>query len=451
MAVISVVKLSELEGARRIDAEYYQPEYLEIKKTLLKTKFIYFKNLVKKIIHPKEIKREYEEENKDYLFLLAQNVRPLMLDLSEKKYISSEIAKLMPKNLLEYGDILFIRTGAVGVVTAYVGHPEKVIASAHILIGKPNFKLSPFYLAIFFNTKFGKLLIIRGTYGALQPEISPQHLKRIPVPILKKELIEKVENLFLKAQDLFKQSEIFYSQAESILLSELGLQDFKPEDRLFYNVNLSETRTVYRIDAEYFNPKYDEIIEKINKKTETKPLSQFIISVKKGIEVGSEKYRDEGIPFIRVSNLSPNGFIDKDQKYISEEDYQLLKDKFEPKEGEILLTKDATPGIAYFIKEPIKGIISSGILRLKIKNIDPEYLCLCINSIIGKSQIERDGGGSIITHWKPNRIRNLIIPILPTQIQQKIAELVQKSHKARKKAKQLLEEAKKKVEETIEQ
>jgi len=30
MAVMSIVKLSELEGAKRIDAEYYKPEYLEI-------------------------------------------------------------------------------------------------------------------------------------------------------------------------------------------------------------------------------------------------------------------------------------------------------------------------------------------------------------------------------------------------------------------------------------
>ncbi|MFH7836324.1 MAG: restriction endonuclease subunit S [Candidatus Aenigmatarchaeota archaeon] len=450
MAVTSVVRLSELEGARRIDAEYYQPEYLEVKNQLLNTKFIYLKNLVNEIIHPKEIKREYEEGNKDYLFLLAQNVRPLMLDLSKKKYISNEIAKLMPKNLLEYGDILFIRTGAVGDVTAYSEQSEKVIASAHILIGKPNFKLSPFYLAIFFNTKLGKSSIIRGTYGALQPEISPEYLKRIPVPILNKELIEEVENLFLKAQDLFKESEILYSQAESLLLSELGLQNFKPKEELFYEVSLSETNTAHRIDAEYFSPKYNEFIEKINNKAELRAFKEFIISVKKGVEVGAEKYQEEGIPFIRVSNLSINGLTDKDQKYITEEDYQLLKDKFEPKEGEILLTKDATPGISYFVKEPIKGIISSGVLRLKVKNIDPEYLCLCINSIIGKSQIERDGGGSIITHWKPNQIKNLLIPILPLKTQQKLAELVQESEKARRKAKQLLEEAKKKVEEEIE-
>lgn len=71
MAVFSIVKLSELEGAKRIDAEYYKSEYLEVKEKLLNTKFVYLKDLVEDIIHPKEIKREYEEEKQDYLFLLA--------------------------------------------------------------------------------------------------------------------------------------------------------------------------------------------------------------------------------------------------------------------------------------------------------------------------------------------------------------------------------------------
>ena len=118
--------------------------------------------------------------------------------------------------------------------------------------------------------------------------------------------------------------------------------------------------------------------------------------------------------------------------------------------GEILLTKDATPGIAYVLREPIEGIISSGIMRLKLKeDIESEYLALCINSIIGQMQIERDAGGSIIIHWKPEQIKKLQIPILSKSIQQKIADLIRKSHEARKKAKGLLEEAKHKVEKVI--
>jgi restriction endonuclease S subunit len=75
---------------------------------------------------------------------------------------------------------------------------------------------------------------------------------------------------------------------------------------------------------------------------------------------------------------------------------------------------------------------------------------LCINSILGKFQVERDAGGSIITHWKPEQVKNLLVPILPIETQRKIAVLVRQSRETRKKAKELLETAKQKVEEAIE-
>ena len=135
---------------------------------------------------------------------------------------------------------------------------------------------------------------------------------------------------------------------------------------------------------------------------------------------------------------------------MSEKLYDELKSDFQPQIGEILLTKDATPGIAYVLKENIEGIISGGTLRLKLKEkIEAEYLALCLNSIIGQMQAERDAGGSVIAHWKPEQIKNVLIPILPVETQQKIADLVRQSHEARKKAKELLEEAKRKVEEMI--
>jgi restriction endonuclease S subunit len=196
------------------------------------------------------------------------------------------------------------------------------------------------------------------------------------------------------------------------------------------------------------------VIEKLRENNiELKPLRKFILSIQKGIEPGSENYRDEGKPFIRVSNLSKYGFTDRDQKYLSEELYQQLRETYEPKRGDFLLTKDATPGIAYVVKEQIEGIISSGILRLQINDIEinKEYLALCINSIVGRMQIERDCGGSVILHWKPEQVKRLQIPILPLEIQQEIASLVQQSHEARKKAKELLELAKRAVEIAIEE
>ena len=52
--------------------------------------------------------------------------------------------------------------------------------------------------------------------------------------------------------------------------------------------------------------------------------------------------------------------------------------------------------------------------------------------------------------WTPEQIKNVLIPIISEDKQKIISDLVKKSFEARKKSKELLDEAKRKVEEVIE-
>jgi hypothetical protein len=287
--------------------------------------------------------------------------------------------------------------------------------------------------------------------GTGQPTITSDLIKQIRIPI-NEQIVSVVDDVSEKAFRQFDKSTALYSEAEDTLLDGLGLKDFQPKYKLSYTASLSKAFGVHRVDAEYFQPSYEDLARKLSETVEVKPLKYFLLDIKRGIEVGGEQYQEEGKPFIRVSNLSIHGLIERDQKYIDKTLYAKLAGEYEPKIGELLLTKDATPGVAYVVKEPIEGIIAGGILRLLVDEIriNKEYLALCINSLVGKLQIERDGGGSVITHWRPEQIKKLVIPLLPSHTQQKIESLVQQSHEARKKAKELLEEAKSKVENLIE-
>ena len=79
-----------------------------------------------------------------------------------------------------------------------------------------------------------------------------------------------------------------------------------------------------------------------------------------------------------------------------------------------------------------------------------EYLQVVLRSMIGKLQLERPTTGTTYPTVTDRDVENIIIPILLTETQQKIAELVRESHEARKRAKELLEKAKGKMEEMIE-
>ncbi|MCI6644358.1 MAG: restriction endonuclease subunit S, partial [Bacteroidales bacterium] len=166
------------------------------------------------------------------------------------------------------------------------------------------------------------------------------------------------------------------------------------------------------------------------------------------IEPGSDAYQTEGIPFVRVSDLNKFG-LETPSVCLDRATYATAP---RPQKDTILLSKDGSVGIAYKVETDMDVITSGAILHLSVKEkeILPDYLTLVLNSPIVKMQAERDAGGSIIQHWKPSEIEQVVIPILPPDIQQKLSEQVSKSFALRREAGALLAEAKAMVERAIE-
>ncbi len=366
-------------------------------------------------------------------------------------------------------DVLFNRTnsqvfvGRTGIFKEF-STKDFVFASYLIRVKSDESIVLPEYLTAFLNTKYGVLDVKRRARISInQSNVNAEELKRVKIPIVELDLQIKIKDAFDEAFLLINKSERMYKECETILLSELGLLDWKPKHCLCFVKNYLDTQQAGRFDAEYYQPKYDEIVAAVKSYAGGWDTLGNLVSVKKCIEVGSGKYSEEGIPFVRVSNLSP--FKITEEKYISEKLYSELtpeegvgvpftKSKnHQPKKGEILFSKDATPGIAHFLsEEPQKIIPSSGILRLKLKGdrVEPNYLTLVLNSPIVKEQINRDVGGSVILHWRPDQVKQTLIPILDKDKQEQIRQKITDSFNLRKQSTHLLECAKKAVEMAIE-
>lgn len=97
------------------------------------------------------------------------------------------------------------------------------------------------------------------------------------------------------------------------------------------------------------------------------------------------------------------------------------------------------------------SLASTGFFQFRPTKIFPQVLLVLSKSIVLQAQLKKECSGTILTAVPNESLKRIIIPDLPIEIQQKIASLVLQSHKERKKSKELLEEAKGKVEETIEQ
>ena len=446
----SIINFSDVESHRdkRLDAEHYYPYHLEnLRKFENKSQ-----PLSKFIIHISggvtPLGAEYPEEG--IPFLRVQNIMPNYISDSGIKYLSPSQNQEILRSQLKKDDVLLTITGAYGKSTVVTD--EFVSANINQHSVKMTVRsIVPYFLSTFLNCKYGYSQSTRHVVGITRPALDYSAIKSFLIPDLDRKFQETIASYCSQAEISRADSKQRYSEAQNLLRAELGLADSQPKHQLTFFKNFSDTQHAERIDADYFQPKYDKIVNAIKNYSSDWDTLGNLATLKKCVEVGSEEYLKTGIPFVRVSNLSP--FEITQEKCISEELYAEIR-AHQPKQGEILFSKDATPGIAYYLREaPEKMIPASGILRLKSKTdkIGNEYLTLVLNSILTQEQVNRDVGGSVILHWRPDQVAGTIIPILHQEKQAEIEQKVLESFNLRKRAKDFLEHAKHAVEIAIEQ
>lgn len=416
MARISIVKLSEIEGVKRFDAYRYRTSFLKLEKDLKKIAII--SKLGHLVAEP--VRTGYTPRARDIYqddirihFLRTDNLREGVIDFENSDFLPAR--SLSESDYLKFKNVTVTISGAhydiIGEAAIFLDYyPQSVTDQNIAVIETDENLLNPFYLTIFLNSKYGKEQLWMLCRQTEQFNLSCREVEELLIPLFDADFQQEIETLAKNSFDLIEKAKSLYSQAEKLLLEKLGLKDFQAKYELSYTANLSKAFGVHRIDAEYFQTTYDSLMGYLKKHSKIAKIKEFIL------------------------------------------DFQKLKFSYEPKVGDFLLTKDVIPGIAYVIKEPVEGITAGSVMILKINEnkINKEYLALCINSIIGNMQIEREGGGSVITHWRPEQIKNLQVPILYEKVQQEISSLIEQSHETKQRARKLWEEAKRKVEKAIE-
>lgn len=385
-------------------------------------------------------------------FIRIENIKGgFDIDDAELIHISEFDHTRLSNSALKVDDLILSK---VGNSIGYFARVDELINECNISENNIGIKLHslPYerkhYILTYLNTHHANKLVLRRRSGNAQPKLNVGDLTYIPIPLFSTDLELKISELVIRSKYTIELSKSAYRDAENILLNKLELIKWRIPSKTQSVKKVSESFIESgRLDAEYYQPKYDELFALLGA-YDTKTLSE-IVNIEKSIEPGSEAYQTDGIPFIRVANLSKFGITNTDV-YLSAEEYG---DIMRPKKDTILLSKDGSVGIAYKVEEDTNIITSGAILHLTIKDnsVMPDYLTLVLNSIVVKMQAERDAGGSVIQHWKPSEIENVVVPILDNEGQIQIAEKVQESFALRKECARLLELAKTAVEVAIEQ
>ena len=157
-----------------------------------------------------------------------------------------------------------------------------------------------------------------------------------------------------------------------------------------------------RLDPFYYVPVLLELEKKVLSK-KPKKIRDYVVGISSGATpktTESEKYyseKENGIPFLRVQNLSPTGILEFDDcKYINEETHNGMLKRSQVKEGDLLvkITGVGRMAVASVAPEGFAGNINQHVCVIRTGNKEiSEMLAAFLNTDIGEKLASRRATG----------------------------------------------------------
>lgn len=165
---------------------------------------------------------------------------------------------------------------------------------------------------------------------------------------------------------------------------------------------LQKSELEKRFDPFYYVPELLELEKKVLAK-KPKKLRDYVVSVSSGATpktTESEKYyaeKENGIPFLRVQNLSPTGILEfEDCKYINHETHNGMLKRSQVSAGDLLvkITGVGRMAVASIAPEGFEGNINQHVCVIKTGSKEiSETLAAFLNSDIGEKLASRRSTG----------------------------------------------------------
>jgi type I restriction enzyme M protein len=450
------VKFCDLSSDRRIDAEYYDPKFL-ISEQLLSQKHFVFLGKVCSQIHRNPMMYGFDYVENGIPYFRIDDLDSPIINQDNLAYISSNVNDQFFSTQLFYNDILMgVRGATIGRLGVYKGENRKGNISPNLIYFRLKLPEIADYVSTFLISKYGLNQIYRVTTGTAQPTITSIFLKTIKIPIFNEQFQSRIVQINLMSRNILNQSKELYQQAENLLLTELGLKDWQPTEESIAVKSFSESfLSSGRLDAEYYQPKYDEIEKQVKSYIGgwTNIRDVLIKDIKNGTtpEGVIQEFMSNKPKFVRVEAFNQSLEIDEEKLYSIEHETLIKYRSISVDRDDVLVSMTGTIGnVAVYLIDAL-AIINQNIVKLTCNQsiINPYILALYIKSV-GRPLLIRQQTGNVQPYVNIPNFQKLIIPLLTQEIQSRILTYLEEASHQRNKSKQLLEIAKIGVEKAIE-
>lgn len=457
MAVWSEVNTSDVFGAIRLDAEFYQPHYQNNEAMLrafgrLTTLGEATSKFVKGIFDINA--DEYTQEGVP--FVRISNLRDMFISDHNLAFISRERHLDAQKTALRKFDVVISKTA---VPAASLVQFEECNTSQDIIaVQTTRGAQFNFYLVAFLNSCFGLRQMERLFQGNIQSHLSLDEARTILVPLPGESFEREITDLMNESLRTREQASRLYAEGEALLLSELGLNNLDATKALTYEADFQKVATAGRFDTEFFQPRYARVREALAKLPNCKviPLEDIITELTNGQTPLRHDLSVGEVPFLTAEHVA-DFRIDfaSDKRVLTEHHLGLLK-RTQLKPDDVLITIKGRIGNVAVVEQlpgPVNINQDVGLIRLK-EEIPPYYLAGFLNSLAGKLLTEQVCTGQINPFLGLGNLKTVPVPIFSLREMQRLAQSVKdkigEALASAQDAQNLIEAAKRKVEEMIE-
>lgn len=442
MAVWNIVNRTDFRSHANIMAEHYQLERIRAEEYLKSISTYRIKDLYKEVI---QIISPSKLEDSWNVYDLTDGISNFLT--TEPHYTKSSSAK---KVAVE-NDFVISRLRSYLKEMAVVPNCNyKMAFSTEYLVYRSKQSITASLLLPFSLSSYVQSILKWAQMGNEHPRFSSETFGDIFIPNCILAHSNEISAYIAEAIECQKQSQALYHQAETLLAKELQLDQLKLSNKKWYSTQYGEVLNRLRSDAEFYNPKLAQYYEHFSHiGLDMKCICDFV-KVKK---FSNPTYAKEGLPIItqrHLSVISPENYGDfpiADPNWCNKNTEAVLK-----KEDLLYYSVGAYLGKTNVWLNDDNAVFASFITLMRCKDvIDSCFLMLLLNSPFGILQSKVFQSGTSQPYIYPKDIKQFLVPDITRKRKEALFDLIHKSYSAMNQSKQLLAQAKHRVEELIEQ
>ena len=396
----------------------------------------------------------YVEEGEGVPFVRIGDMKGGLIEAASTAWISQDAHTREAKTKLNFGDIALSKTAypaASFINLKECNVSQDVVAVKLSKDGAKRFRSG--FVTSYLNSRIGLPIMGRFFQGNVQQHLSLEDAKKIELPLLSEAFQQRIHSCVVNANDQRKAALAKVGKAEAALLKALGLANWAPPEPLAYVASSADAFASGRLDAQYFMPAKTQVLEAL-RKLPGKPLGERFASIRQMMD----PKKDSAPLIVRNYDVTDalQPILDNEKEAVATEEIGSTKKVF--KNGDVAISR-----LRAYLREiavvrtdgkiPSVGSSEFIVLRPKTKGdraIAPETLLTFLRSAPVQTILKWCQDGSQHPRFSEGDLLAIHLPDAVEAASAEIAAIVQEGFEARRKARALLDAAKRAVEIAIE-